>query len=136
MAILSYIFEHTLPVLFGGLLIVPVYHLLAWLLDEHGIRSFPGPKLAALSDAWLGYWAAQGCRSVHVHEMHREYGSPSDRVLIVVISHYIDREIRAHCAQPCINQRPRRPPDSICSRKWDHQSKPVDQLNLSIAHRH
>lgn len=104
MAIISYIFEHPLQALVGVFLSLPIYHLLAWLLDEHHIRSIPGPKLAALSDAWLGYWAAQGCRSVHIHEMHVKYGPPVTRVVFIIkVSHSSDRQIRADCTGPCIN---------------------------------
>lgn len=74
MSVITYIVDYPLRTAVGLFLIVPVYHLLAWLLDKNSIRSIPGPKLAALSDAWLGYWAAQGCRSVHVHDMHMKYG--------------------------------------------------------------
>jgi benzoate 4-monooxygenase len=75
MVLLSYIAENPLHGVVAVLLAVPAYHLLAWLLDEHSIRSIPGPPLAALSDAWLGYWAAQGKRSEQVHEMHQKYGA-------------------------------------------------------------
>lgn len=56
------------------LLAVPLYHIIAWMNDEHGIRDIPGPKLAALSDVWLGYQAAQGYRSLVVHEVHKKFG--------------------------------------------------------------
>ncbi|KAF8586633.1 cytochrome P450 monooxygenase pc-bph [Ramaria rubella] len=75
MAALAYITEHPLQAVVAVLFAVPVYHLLAWLYDEHRIRTIPGPILAALSDTWLGYWAAQGCRSLQVHELHRKYGT-------------------------------------------------------------
>lgn len=71
---MSYIVGYPLQTVVALFLFVPAYHLLAWLLDGHGLRSIPGPKLAAMSDAWLGYWAAQGCRSLHVHDMHGRYG--------------------------------------------------------------
>lgn len=61
------------------LLLIPalaiVAHILIWLLDPHGIRSYPGPLLAKFSDAWLGYVAAQGHRSEVVHDLHKQYGT-------------------------------------------------------------
>ncbi|KAF8499897.1 cytochrome P450 monooxygenase [Hysterangium stoloniferum] len=74
MAISTYIIEYPLHSLLVLVLSVPAYHLFLWLRDDHGIRDIPGPGLAALSDAWLAYWAAQGCRSEHVHEVHKKYG--------------------------------------------------------------
>jgi benzoate 4-monooxygenase len=82
MAILSYVIEHPIQALVAVFLVVAVYHLVAWRLDEHGIRAIPGPMLAAMSDGWLGYWAAQGCRSVHVHEMHKKYGASHNRAVV------------------------------------------------------
>ncbi|THH21149.1 hypothetical protein EW146_g362 [Bondarzewia mesenterica] len=49
-------------------------HLLPWLVDPHGIRSYPGPWLAKFSDAWLGWTAANGHRSEVVHDLHKKYG--------------------------------------------------------------
>jgi len=73
--LLNYIVEYPLHVFLAVVVTVPVYHVFAWLRDEHGIRNIPGPIMAALSDAWLGYWAAQGCRSEHIHQMHLKYGA-------------------------------------------------------------
>ena len=49
-------------------------HLVPWLVDPHGLRSFPGPWLAHFSDLWLGRASRRGRRSVAVHEMHQKYG--------------------------------------------------------------
>ncbi|KAI0302392.1 cytochrome P450 monooxygenase pc-bph [Multifurca ochricompacta] len=46
-----------------------------WLLDPHGLRSFPGPFLARFSDLWLGRVAQQGHRSEIVHALHEKYGT-------------------------------------------------------------
>jgi benzoate 4-monooxygenase len=102
MAIISYIVDRPFQTVVALLLLVPVYPILAWLLDEHGLRSIPGPKLAALSDAWLGYWAAQGCRSEHVHDMHLKYGA---RISLYSLdpSHCAHRQVRTHCTRPCIH---------------------------------
>lgn len=50
-------------------------HIIPWLYDSHHLRDVPGPWLAKFTDAWLGYWAAQGKRSEHVHEIHEKYGN-------------------------------------------------------------
>ena len=59
-----------------GLLIatIVVGHLVAYVSDPHGLRSFPGPTLAKLSDLWLARVAANGHRSEVVHELHEKYG--------------------------------------------------------------
>lgn len=49
-------------------------HVIPWLVDVHGLRSYPGPWLAKFSDTWLGWVAAHGHRSEVVHELHRKYG--------------------------------------------------------------
>ncbi|KAI0266458.1 cytochrome P450 monooxygenase [Gloeopeniophorella convolvens] len=54
--------------------LVIVAHLLPWLIDAHGLRSYPGPWLAQFSDLWLGRVAQQGHRSEVVHELHKKYG--------------------------------------------------------------
>src|SRR5712691_2290368 len=62
------------------LAIVPVtvilVHYIPWLVDPHGLRSFPGPCVARFSDLWLGRVAQQGHRSEVVHQMHEKYGEP------------------------------------------------------------
>ncbi|CUA74703.1 Benzoate 4-monooxygenase [Rhizoctonia solani] len=52
------------------------YVVIPYLWDSHGLRrsSIAGPKLAALSNAWLAYVASRGDRSQAVHELHRKYG--------------------------------------------------------------
>jgi len=61
------------------LAVIPVaallVHLIPYLFDPQGIRSYPGPLLARLSDAWLGWVAAQGHRSEVVHGLHEKYGT-------------------------------------------------------------
>jgi hypothetical protein len=54
-------------------LLVLVYFI-PWLIDPHGLRSFPGPWLARFSDLWLGRVAKHGHRSEVVHQMHEKYG--------------------------------------------------------------
>ena len=59
-------------------ILVPVLvflaHFIPWLVDFHGIRSYPGPLLAKFSDLWLAWIAAHGHRSEVVHDLHKEYG--------------------------------------------------------------
>jgi benzoate 4-monooxygenase len=54
--------------------IVILVHFIPWLLDPHGLKSFPGPWMAHFSDLWLGHVAQQGHRSEVVHWMHEQYG--------------------------------------------------------------
>jgi benzoate 4-monooxygenase len=54
--------------------LVLLVHFIPWLVDPHGLRSFPGPWLARFSDLWLGRVAKHGHRSEVVHQMHEEYG--------------------------------------------------------------
>ncbi|KZT71867.1 cytochrome P450 [Daedalea quercina L-15889] len=49
-------------------------HFVPLIADPYRINSYPGPFLAKISDAWLGWVAAQGHRSEVVHEMHKKYG--------------------------------------------------------------
>lgn len=53
---------------------VVLVHVVPYLLDPHGFRSYPGPFFAKLSDFWLGKVAADGHRSERVHELHEKYG--------------------------------------------------------------
>lgn len=54
-------------------------HLVPYFVDPFCIRSngISGPFWAGLSDAWLGWIAAQGHRSEVVHELHKKYGASS-----------------------------------------------------------
>ncbi len=49
-------------------------HILSYLIDRHGIRRYPGPLLARLSNAWLASIAVQGKVNVAIHEAHEKYG--------------------------------------------------------------
>ena len=49
-------------------------HLVPYVVDAHGIRSIPGPRLAKFTDAWMGRVVVGGHRSEVVHEMHKQYG--------------------------------------------------------------
>ncbi|KAJ3565643.1 hypothetical protein NP233_g7498 [Leucocoprinus birnbaumii] len=51
-----------------------VAHLIPWLWDPQGIRSYPGPFFAKFTDIWLGYVSKKGHRSEVIHEVHRKYG--------------------------------------------------------------
>ncbi|KAJ8474598.1 hypothetical protein ONZ51_g7102 [Trametes cubensis] len=54
--------------------LVILAHVVPYVVDPHGIRAYPGPWLASLSDLWLGKVAAEGHRSERVHKLHRKYG--------------------------------------------------------------
>lgn len=73
--LLSILWQNPLYFLLATPVLVLLAHLLPWLVDSHSIRDIPGPWLAKFSDAWLGYWAASGKRSEHVHGVHRKYGN-------------------------------------------------------------
>ncbi|KAH9835376.1 cytochrome P450 [Rhodofomes roseus] len=53
---------------------VLLVHFVPFIADPFGVRSYPGPFLAKISDAWLGWVAAQGHRSEVVHELHQKHG--------------------------------------------------------------
>lgn len=67
----------------SAILVVPILvilgHLVPWIVDPNGLRSFPGPWLAGFSDLWLGRIAHQGHRSEVVHELHEKYGELEQR---------------------------------------------------------
>ncbi|CAE6351790.1 unnamed protein product [Rhizoctonia solani] len=52
------------------------YIFVPYLRDPHDLRrsTIAGPKLAALSNAWLAFVAFRGDRSQAVHELHQKYG--------------------------------------------------------------
>ncbi|KAK0496381.1 cytochrome P450 monooxygenase [Armillaria luteobubalina] len=54
--------------------LVVLVHLVPYLVDSHGLRSYPGPLVAKFSDAWLGYTTYKGHRSEVVHDLHMRYG--------------------------------------------------------------
>ncbi|KAK0192187.1 cytochrome P450 monooxygenase [Armillaria mellea] len=56
------------------LVLVVLVHLVPYVVDSHGLRSYPGPFLAKFSDAWLGYVTYKGHRSEVVHDLHMKYG--------------------------------------------------------------
>ncbi|KAG7445092.1 cytochrome P450 monooxygenase pc-bph [Guyanagaster necrorhizus] len=49
-------------------------HLVPYVIDSHGLRSYPGPFIAKFSDAWLGYVTYQGHRSEVIHNLHKKHG--------------------------------------------------------------
>ncbi|KAH9849884.1 cytochrome P450 monooxygenase pc-bph [Lenzites betulinus] len=49
-------------------------HVIPYILDPHGIRAYPGPFWAKLTDLWLGKVAASGHRSEEVYNLHKKYG--------------------------------------------------------------
>jgi len=63
--------------------VVILVHFIPWLVDPHGLRSFPGPWVARFSDLWLGRVAQHGHRSEVVHEMHQKYGELDKHVVAV-----------------------------------------------------
>ncbi len=78
--LLSTLFHHVHPATILSLVpaLLVLVHFVSWLIDLHGLRSFPGPWLARFSDLWLGHVAKQGHRSEVVHQMHEKYGEPAE----------------------------------------------------------
>jgi hypothetical protein len=70
------LFHYLHPTIFLSLVpaLLVLVHFIQWLVDLHGLRSFPGPLLARFSDLWLGRVAKQGHRSEVIHKMHEKYG--------------------------------------------------------------
>ncbi|KAE9408932.1 cytochrome P450 [Gymnopus androsaceus JB14] len=60
--------------LYTFFLAIVLFHFIPWIIDAYGIRSYPGPLLAKLSDFWLGWVAFRGHRSEIIHELHRKLG--------------------------------------------------------------
>lgn len=50
-------------------------HLVPYALDRLGLRSYPGPFLASLSDLWLGWYSARGKMVRAVCDAHGVYGA-------------------------------------------------------------
>lgn len=54
--------------------VVVLGHIVAYVVDPHALRAYPGPTLAKFTDLWLGRTVALGHRSEVVHELHQKYG--------------------------------------------------------------
>jgi benzoate 4-monooxygenase len=102
MTIVDLAFQYYLYLVATALLLIPVYHSLAWLWDQHGIRDIPGPHLAAFSDAWLGYWATQGCRSDRVHKAHSKHGR--NYLHLFYIIEQLSRQVASNRPKPCFDR--------------------------------
>lgn len=50
-------------------------HLIPYLIDSHGLRSYPGPLIAKFSNIWLGCVSYKGHRSEDNHDLHMKYAS-------------------------------------------------------------
>ncbi|CAL1708780.1 unnamed protein product [Somion occarium] len=55
--------------------VVVLGHIVAYVVDPHALRAYPGPTLAKFTDLWLGRTVALGHRSEVVHELHQKYGT-------------------------------------------------------------
>ena len=95
-------------------------HFIRWLVDPHGLRSFPGPWIARFSDLWLGRVAQQGHRSEVVHRMHEKYGEHDQHVPSPPnpVQHLPLRVIRPHRPKPPLHFRSRSAPNRLRARQW------------------
>ena len=59
----------TLPI------IIVVSNVAAYFMDPHGLRSYPGPLLAKLTDAWIFWVVSRNRWSRTVEDLHRKYGN-------------------------------------------------------------
>jgi hypothetical protein len=105
--------------------IVILAHFIPWLVDPHGLRSFPGPWVARFSDLWLGRVAQQGHRSEVVHRMHEKYGKQNQHVpppLSCSSTHSNIlaplRDIRTHRPEPPLHLRSRGVATCLRARQW------------------
>lgn len=84
MSIIGTLLESDWKTLLGVLgAAVIIGHIVSYVTDPHGLRSFPGPALAKLSDLWLARVATNGHRSEVVHELHEKYGQSHSCILSV-----------------------------------------------------
>ncbi|KAK0434863.1 cytochrome P450 monooxygenase [Desarmillaria tabescens] len=73
--ILESLYTNLTLIVSSGLTIALLVHLVPYLVDSHGLRSYPGPLVAKFSDAWLGCVSYKGHRSEIIHDLHMRYGS-------------------------------------------------------------
>lgn len=52
-----------------------LFHAVPYIIDGRNLRRYPGPLVAQLSDAWLGWIAANGTVNVAVQDSHAKYGT-------------------------------------------------------------
>lgn len=50
-------------------------HIIPFALDKFGLRQYPGPLLAKLSDAWFAWYTAHGKINKAVWDAHQAYGT-------------------------------------------------------------
>lgn len=55
--------------------VVILTYLVPYLVDPHGLRSYPGPFVAKFSKLWMAQAALQGRTATAVREMHKKYGT-------------------------------------------------------------
>ncbi|GBE80243.1 Benzoate 4-monooxygenase [Sparassis crispa] len=54
--------------------VVLAVHVVPYLVDEHGLRQYPGPFFARFSDGWLFWVSSKFRRTNTVDELHQKYG--------------------------------------------------------------
>lgn len=61
-----------IPILF---VTIGIAYTIPYLSDRYGLRRFPGPLLAKVSNLWFASQIAHRRNIAAVHAMHEEYGS-------------------------------------------------------------
>ncbi|KAI0070810.1 cytochrome P450 monooxygenase [Panus rudis PR-1116 ss-1] len=50
-------------------------HIFPFVFNSNGLRRYPGPLFARLSNGWLAYLAYRGTINAHVYDAHKKYGT-------------------------------------------------------------
>ena len=61
--------------LVGVVGIIALVHLAAWIVDPYSLRSIPGPRLAKVSAAWMGWLGHTHRVNAVLQEQHVKYGA-------------------------------------------------------------
>lgn len=101
-ALLSILLDPRMIALLGVLLLLNLVSLAFYRIYFHPLAKFPGPKLAAISRYYEGYYDAwkQGRYIFEIEKMHRKYGKPRDAscsyLAVLFTNHFI--WLRPYCS--------------------------------------
>ena len=68
-----YHFDPRLIVL-APIVIVGITHILPYLADRYGLRSYPGPLLGKVSSLWFAGELIRARNNLTLHALHEKYG--------------------------------------------------------------